>query len=290
MYTLKKNSLGFYQVDPMPDEEELQAYYSEKYYQAPVVKTYALNYTEEERKLSQIAPEVADFIFNNESPLKERSLYDIGCGEGFFMDGLHKLGWEVAGTDYSEEGIKNQNPHLYPKVTYKPALDDIQERLSADQKFSLVNLGNILEHVIDPVGFLGEIKNLIHKDGLVRIVVPNDNSEFQELLTNLNFANREWFHPPDHLSYFNFESLKVVLDHTGFNTIRTLGDFPIEMFLLNESSNYYKHKSTGPNAHYSRVIISNYIRERGITAYVKWAETLADIRLSRSCIFYCKVR
>ena len=48
MYTLKKNSLGFYQVDPMPDEEELQAYYSEKYYQAPVVKTYALNYTEED--------------------------------------------------------------------------------------------------------------------------------------------------------------------------------------------------------------------------------------------------
>jgi len=263
MYTLEKNDLDFYQVSPMPGNEELQKYYSEKYYQAPVVKTYSLQYTHEELRFGMIAPEVADYIFSQDAERVEKTLYDIGCGEGFFMDSMQKLGWTVSGTDFSEAGIKNQNPHLYSNVTYRSALEDIQDRISKNEKFTMVNLGNILEHVTDPIVILKEVKNLVHKNGFLRIVVPNDSSEFQALIFDLKLSDNNWFVPPDHLSYFNFETLPGVLAHTGYETVRKLGDFPIELFLLNENGNYYKNKQTGPGAHFARVTASNFIHERG---------------------------
>ena len=50
--------------------------------------------------------------------IDEKTLFDIGCGEGFFMKEMEKLGWKVQGCDFSNEGIKNQNPYLISKVEF----------------------------------------------------------------------------------------------------------------------------------------------------------------------------
>lgn len=287
IYELKEHELGFLQVHPLPSAELLESYYREKYYQSPTVATYAAQYSAEELNLQKIACEVADSVCRPQIS-SELSLYDIGCGEGHFLNGMSELGWQVSGTDYSDYGIKSQNPHLLSKTSFGPALEEIDQKIKDGSKYSLINLGNVLEHVLDPIFLLKEIRKLMPENGLLRIVVPNDNSELQNLLFEEGLSNREWFYPPDHLSYFNFKTLHNTLVSTGFETIKMLGDFPIEMQLFNHFSNYYQKPETGREAHKTRVKVINFIRESGLEKYINWSSAMAEVKLSRSCIFFCR--
>jgi hypothetical protein len=129
---------------------------------------------------------------------------------------------------------------------------------------------------------LEKIHNLLLPEGLLRIVVPNDSSELQEFLQLQGSLNYDWVHAPDHISYFNFDNLPIVLEATGFKLVKMLGDFPIELFLTNEHSNYLKDRSKGKAAHASRVVISKLIYQRVAEKYIKWSEGLAAARIGRT--------
>lgn len=290
MKLLKKNEYGFFQVNPTPSIEELEKYYSEKYYQSPIVATYSKKYSDEELRLTEIAAEVADFVMSKLNVNSKKNLFDIGCGEGFFMYYLQKFGWSVKGTDFSQAGLKAMNPDLLRHTTFGNAYDDLNFRIKDGQKYSLINLGNILEHLVDPIYFIRKVKKLMDNDGVLRIVVPNDSSQFQGLLKKMGKSNDEWYCPPDHLSYFNFDSLKNFVTKEGLCVIDSFGDFPIEIFLMNDFSNYYKNKESGPQAHLARVKIINFIRDQGLESYMEWSKGLSLIKLSRSCIIYCKLK
>jgi hypothetical protein len=73
------------------------------------------------------------------------------------------------------------------------------------------------------------------RSSLARISVPNDFSILQEELVRSGATGETWFCPPDHLSYFNFSSLRAALENSGYNCIKMLADFPIESFLFNHS-------------------------------------------------------
>lgn len=285
-YSLEKHSLGFLQVNPIPSIESLNEYYAQKYYQNPTVATYSLSYSEEELRLQKLACQITNHLFEIQFPKSQKSLYDIGCGEGFFMNGLMDLGWKVYGVDYSSAGIEKHNPEVVTNVNIGDAMVDIDQCIVNQRKFNLINLGNVLEHVVDPIILLEKIHQLLLPEGILRIVVPNDNSELQALLNLKGFASNEWVHPPDHLSYFNFDNLPNVLNATGFQVVKMLGDFPIELFLTNEDSNYLQIKSRGKSAHQSRVMISNLIADKGIERYIQWSEGLAAAGIGRTCIAF----
>ena len=69
-----------------------------------------------------------------------------------------------------------------------------------------------------------------------------------------------------------------------------LGDFPIELFLTNEHSNYLKDRSKGKAAHVSRVVISKLIYQRGLDKYIKWSEGLAAAGIGRTCIAFAVIK
>ncbi len=285
-YTLTKHQLGFLQVTPIPEVKTLNEYYAQKYYQNPTVATYALNYSKEELELQTLACDITEIIYDEQFPNKEKSLYDIGCGEGFFMQGLMNKGWKVYGVDYSLAGIEKHNPRVAEFVSIGDAVADIEKCIANNQKFNLVNLGNVLEHVTDPIWLLQKIQTLLLPEGILRIVVPNDNSALQELLFQQGACSYDWIHPPDHLSYFNFHNLTNVLDATGYEVVKMLGDFPVELFLSNENSNYIKDKSKGKAAHKSRVDVSSLIAKTGTDNYIKWSEGIAAASIGRTCIAF----
>ena len=289
-YELTKHELGFLQVSPIPSVSELNAYYAKKYYQNPSVATYALSYSHDELQLHAEICKMTNQIFTIQFPNSDKSLYDIGCGEGFFMQGLMNCGWTVYGVDYSIAGIEKHNPRVAPYVSIGDAITDIESCIESHKRFNLINLGNVLEHVPDPIALLDRIQKLLLPDGLLRIVVPNDSSELQALLQQQGDLNFEWVHPPDHLSYFNFDNLPLVLEATGFKVVNMLADFPIELFLTNEHSNYIHDRCKGKAAHASRVMISKLIYQRGLDNYIKWSEGLAAAGIGRTCIAFASLK
>jgi len=286
--TTRLHPLGFTQLFPLPSSSELEAYYSERYYQESSAQ-YEAHYSEEEIQWFRLEAKVADHIYNSHFTEKSsKSLFDVGCGEGFFSAELLSRGWNVRCCDFSSHGISAFNPELldfFQKGNIYKILDNAL-RLSA--QYDLVNLANVLEHVLDPLGLLANLRKLLREDGLLRIVVPNDFSAFQEYLKKEGKINEDYWLCPDHLSYFNFVNLKIVLEELNFKIYHIMGDFPIELFLLNDFSNYKMNDSAvGKQAHYARCK-SDIFYSSNLEAYTRFLEAQGSLGLGRDIIAYVR--
>ena len=287
-FTLVKHPIGFYEVNPKPSSNELSEYYAKKYYQQ-CSGQYAHKYSKEELRYFKVCAEIALKTVRKFSAPKKLNLLDLGCGEGFFADFFCKEGFKASLVDFSDDGLRRHNPSLLESFIQA----DIQIYLESEKEklktFDLINLENVLEHVIDPISLLSTLKSNMSSDTILRIVVPNDFSSFQSLLLNLNCTDKTWFSPPEHLSYFNKKSLKSLLDNQRFDLISLQADFPIEQFLINEHSNYWKDRKLGKGAHLTRVIVTNYLAEKSLDRMIDYQEVAADLEFGRSLIAYVRV-
>jgi hypothetical protein len=73
-----------------------------------------------------------------------KTLIEVGCGKGYFLNHLRAFGFQITGIDPAYEG---DNPHVI-KSRFEPGLG-----LTADG----IVLRHVLEHIPDPVGFLSSI-------------------------------------------------------------------------------------------------------------------------------------
>ena len=287
-FSLVKNPTGFYEVNPKPTMIELSEHYAKKYYQQNH-GSYSHTYSGEELRYFKVCGRLALKTLLRFSTPKNKKLLDLGCGEGFFSDLFFKEGWKVNLVDFSDDGLKRHNPSLLENFLQSDLvayLDNEKERLKV---FDLINLDNVLEHVIDPIKLLGTIKSNMSSDAILRIQVPNDFSSFQNLLKNLKYTEETWVCPPEHLSYFNANSLKSLIDNQGFDLLSLQADFPIEQFLINEHSNYWRDRKLGKGAHLTRITVTNYLAEKSLDRMIDYQEAAADLEFGRTLTAYVRV-
>lgn len=89
----------------------------------------------------------------------DKSLVEVGCGKGFFLEFLRKEGFNIAGIDPAYEGI---NPDVI-KAPFEASLGISTEGIV---------LRHVLEHMPDPVEFLFTILKANGGKGLIYIEVP----------------------------------------------------------------------------------------------------------------------
>lgn len=285
------NKYKFYEAAVKPNQKELEEYYAQKYYQT-AQGSYEAEYPQEEYTYFDNKIEQKIFIINklfNTPESGQRSLIDIGCGEGFTLSHFKKKGWKVVGLDYSEFGVKKFNPHCLPDLITGDIYQKMLPIVNSNTRFDVVWLDNLLEHVIDPLFLLKELKKLLKVDGVLVIEVPNDFSVLHKHLMEKNYINDEfWVVIPDHLSYFNKEGLAAIADDAGFRTEFTIGDYPIDFCLMNPDSNYNKDKTKGKGAHLSRVNMENLIHSISVEKAVNYFKALADLGLGRQIVTFLK--
>ena len=68
-----------------------------------------------------------------------------------------------------------------------------------------------------------------------------------------------------------------------------MADFPIEMFLFNQHSNYWADRSKGKQAHLTRIYIDNFLVDQGIEPYIKYMEAAAGCCFGRCVHAYISV-
>ncbi len=88
-----------------------------------------------------------------------KSLIEVGCGKGYFLEYLRQSGFAITGVDPAYEGT---NPDVV-KAIFKTSLG-----LTADG----VILRHVLEHIPDPCGFLASIAEANGGKGKIYIEVP----------------------------------------------------------------------------------------------------------------------
>ena len=282
-YSEYLNPLGYYEAIPKPTLKELEQHYSEKYYQY-AQGTYSSQYLDEELRYFH---NIAKVALETASRLNlDKSLYDLGCGEGFFTKSFYEARWLVACCDFSAFGISKHNEDMLPYFISGDIFKQVDDAILNKKKFGLINLQNVLEHVIDPVKLLLDLKAMLSEKSAIRIRVPNDYSDFQIALLNRNNTKNTWFAPPEHLSYFNKTGLTNILHNCGYQILSLQADFPIELYLANNHSNYSDDRSRGKQAHLSRIFCENYLIESNINDYLEYSQAAGKLGFGRELIAY----
>ncbi len=148
------------------------------------------------------------FFVNNVNP--EDKVLDIGCGNGALTFEIAKKARKVVGIDLDKKNIKiAKRKYWAPNIKY--LVGDATKDLP-NQKFDVVILSNVLEHIQDRVEFLNKIKNLTSK---ILIRVPMINRDWITLYKKE--LGVEWRLDKTHYIEYTLENFKEELEKAGLN-------------------------------------------------------------------------
>lgn len=141
-----------------------------------------------------------------------KSLLDVGCGNGFYLKEMQKLGWETTGYEFDSTYARELGAQLGLEVIAGETALRAQTA-----RFDLVTFNFSFEHLDKPLDFLDLATGCLRPGGEIYISVPNIESREARL-----FADR-WFHldPPRHISFFTKSLLHDHLQHRGYSEIQT---------------------------------------------------------------------
>ena len=134
----KCNSCGFVYIKNPPSKKELEVFYRDIDYRPS-------NITVTEKAIRKDAKRGLHILNDLVGSEHQKSLIDIGCGRGYFLDEANNQGWYTFGIDYSNEAIRYAREQLALDVTRA----DIFKYRSTKQ-YSVAVLSHIIEHVSDP--------------------------------------------------------------------------------------------------------------------------------------------
>ncbi|MEP1097185.1 MAG: class I SAM-dependent methyltransferase [Cyclobacteriaceae bacterium] len=280
----RKNKYGFIEILDKPSGAELAEYYSKEYYQNEQ-GNYRSSYSQDELNFFKIKNEQRKFVIESVSGLHSGSFLDIGCGEGFTLKYFSECGYNTIGLDYSSFGCEKMNPDQVKNLIVGDISESIDNLEENDKKFEVVWMNNLLEHVIDPEEIITKSKNILSENGVLVIQVPNDFSPYQEFLEEKGHVDEKfWIAYPDHLNYFNRSSLKSFVEAFGFEEKFVLADFPIDIFLANDHSNYIKDRTKGKLAHQARIDLDNLFHSFGLEKTIDFYRAMAELGVGRQII------
>jgi len=147
-----------------------------------------------------------------------KNFLEIGCGQGYALKEALKRGWQVFGQDFSADfaGIVKEKTGLEIKV------GQLTPEMFPKNTFDVVYIDSVIEHVPNPVEYLAMIRELLVSDGLVYLVVPNEDAfsnRLIDLLLKIRGSRKTSRLMPFTDSYhtigFSKESIKMLASNTG---------------------------------------------------------------------------
>jgi len=210
-------------TSPRPNEDRIIHYYND--FSAPNMWTSLLLETDVERKKLQYKPRV-DLIINhidlNDNPV----VADVGAGSGAFCMALEASGYfkKVYAVDVADKCIEACESNNLN--TIKGSVEDLE-----DNSFDLITMNDLIEHVFNPKAFLEGCLNKLTVGGYLIIATPNGEGFDFKIMKDqtLNIT------PPEHINYFNPESIKHLMTDVGFTKVDAITPGILDVGIIQRS-------------------------------------------------------
>lgn len=111
---------------------------------------------------------------------------EVGCGAGHILERIPE--GKLYGIDISEIQIKRAKERLGDKVELKKSAGEVIPY--EDKFFDKLLCSEVIEHVLEPVPLLKEMKRVLKDNGLLSLSIPNENliNSTKKLLKNLGLT------------------------------------------------------------------------------------------------------
>jgi len=248
---------GFKHVIPIPTENFLNEYYKKRFVQNR--PTGFFEKMEEDASWWKIVYDEKFDLFERYIDTENRKILDIGSGLGYFLKLGIDRGWSTLGIEPSVDSFK---------YAQELGLDVINECFGENTYkklgfFDVIHMHEVLEHLPNPQNIIKLTKKMLNPGGLICIVSPNDFNPLQEAFIAKNEeVGKWWVSPPEHINFFNFESITKLLERNGFSIIEKTSTFPLELFLL-MGENYIGNEDLGKKIHCKRKKFEVSLSETG---------------------------
>jgi SAM-dependent methyltransferase len=138
----------------------------------------------------------------------EAKALDIGSGYGFFSKAALEQGFQVVAVNPA----RAEN-HIFQQLNgVEPIPRFFEEVDFGPEKFDLVILSQVLEHLLDPLHVLVKVRNLIKPEGVLAIAVPNVDA----LLIKILKSRSSFLGLPGHIIHFSRRGLSALVRRAGF--------------------------------------------------------------------------
>ena len=225
---IENNTCGFLETTPQPLEEKLSDYYKTEDY---------ISHTDSKRNLFEKAYHLVRNVslkrklkLINSFNLETKTLLDIGCGTGDFLQVASANGWAVSGVEPDEDARAIAN-----KKTDNAVFEIEQLSKFEAQSFDVITLWHVLEHLPKLEEHIQIIKRLLKANGTLVIAVPNFNSY------DANFYKAFWaaYDVPRHLWHFSKTSISKLFGKHDFKVTQYL-PMPFDAYYVSLLSEKYK--------------------------------------------------
>jgi SAM-dependent methyltransferase len=251
-------------VFPMYSEQELEAYYANVF---------------SESTPSHLWFEKVQNILRWKT---SGTILDLGCWEGAQLEHFVKAGWTCTGLELNTKAAA---------VSQAKGIEILQVSLReffthcAGQSWDVINVAYVLEHIPQPVEFLSQIRSHLKPGGILILEVPNDFSPLQMAYLRKQNADPYWIFLPEHVNYFNKESLERLVVGCGWQVLHAESCFPMEMFLL-MGADYLANKAVGPASFQKVVAMEEALRGHDPTLVSRLYAALYDCGIGRGITLY----
>lgn len=141
----------------------------------------------------------------------EGRLLDIGCGNGFFLSFMKKVGWQVCGVEIDPESSR-----IAREANKVPVFAGTLDKADfPDESFDAITMNHVIEHIANPFDLLSESYRVLACGGYLCVTTPNMQS-----LGHYIFR-KYWLplDPPRHLYLWNCANLSEVVRKAGFHIV-----------------------------------------------------------------------
>lgn len=197
---------GFVTADMSLSDDELGALYGEDYFHGEEYRNYISekdslkdNFRRRIKTLHELIPGLGD-----------KSVFEIGCAYGFFLDEVKEDVASAAGIDISVEGTRHARD-----VLGVDAMTGSYLAHPVGEQVDLVAMWDTVEHLPRPDLFIAHASRHVRNGGHIA-VTTGDIASF-----NARMRGKHWrmIHPPTHLHYFSVATLTRLLERNGFEVV-----------------------------------------------------------------------
>lgn len=248
---------GFAKLLEHPSQAEVETYFRDTYYGAIARGEKAIDIKRsmeggiaaqrQARWMSEALYADIAAVINEYAP--GRRILEVGCGLGNLLNDFKVRGFDVTGVEIA--------PHA-AAIAQESGLDVHEGAFEAlilttlkDARFDAVLFINVLEQMPNPEAALRAAHELLTPDGIVFVRAGNDFNPLQQTISK-QLGHGDYWVVPDHIFYFNFESLASLMADCGLETVHRQGDFPMELLVL-LGHDFVGDPSCGKEAHERRV-------------------------------------
>ena len=182
-----------------------------------------------------------------------KTILDVGAGTGDFLNICKNNNWKVLGIEPNLDARKIAGEK---GIYLKKNLLDIN-----DQKFDVITLWHVLEHVEDLKDTIKILNSLLKPNGRIVIAVPNYKSY------DAQFYKEYWaaFDVPRHLWHFSQNTIQKLFSEVEMVVAKTV-PMKFDSYYVSFLSEKYKSGSSKPIHAFYRGFVSN-VKARTTSEY-----------------------